>query len=1036
MPGVPDDLWVALAERYDLERELGHGAMAAVYLARDLRYNRPVAVKVLNDEMAAAVGRERFRREIEIVARLNHPHILPLLDSGDAQGFLYYVMPYAEGGSLRDRLDRETQLAIPDAIGIVRDVALALEHAHRLGFIHRDVKPENILFSGGYALIADFGIARVAEQVSESDRLTQSGISPGTPTYMSPEQAAGEGGVDERSDLYSLACVLYELLAGQPPFSGKSVQAVLARHRFDPVPPLRTVRRTVSAGLERVVLRALEKVPADRQKSTAEFAAELAAAPKVVDEPPWWQKPRVVASLVLGLAFGVALFFHWLPIPQAATVPADTTRYVILPFERAPGIASFNEEQLLGDAFGHWHGITVVDPFQVRDAIAQVGNVATTRTAQRVAGVLGAGRYVRGEVSNAGDSLRVYGGVYDAANGSLVHDGVIKVVADLESADSGFLVLADRLLFGGAEPAVLPEPAAGTSSRPARQAFVSGLEALEHWDLAGADSGFAAATKFDPDYAQAFLWLALVRVWNGAPAAAWESAAERAAARRTRFTDRDRLLSNALLKHARGDVPGACDVWKHLSEQEGGDFVAWYGLANCLSRDDVVVRSATSVSGWTFRSSYSLATKAYQRAYRLFPSIHRSLQVGGFKLVRNVLFTNHIQLRPGRALPPDTMVFAAYPTWQGDTLAFYPYPKDRIVLPSPSSTATNLAIRHERELFHDIAVAWATAFPQSADAAEAVALSLEMLNDPSSLDGISKARGLARTPAESVRVSVDEVWLRVRHSIPSDPLGLQVARVLADSLLHAYGPSSDVEPALLGSLAAVTGRAHLAADYCRRPSAASALGKPASLEEVACRLLIFAVFGGPKDSLTALEQTVSSLINSSPAIVSPEGARMELLARSATLAFPDHEFRSMSQLVGKGDYLLDAQAALLRGDTIAVRRLFSQLRSARASRYPADLTLDALLPEARLLIAIGDPPGAIAWLDPTLGSLVDAAPEMYTDPVRAGSLVRAIELRADLAIQENDPATAARWAKVALVLGSDADGFLQPELERLRGLAR
>ena len=246
-----DQLSIDLAGRYAIERQLGVGGMATVYLARDIRHDRRVALKVLLPDLAAAVGTERFLREIRTAARLSHPHILPLHDSGEAAGTLFYVMPLAEGESLRERLTREVQLPLDDAVQIVREVAEALAHAHAQGVVHRDIKPENILLMGGHAVVADFGVAAVLGAAG-STKLTGTGMAVGTPTYASPEQAAGER-VDGRSDVYSLGCVLYELLAGTPPFTGPSVRAVVSRHMADAVPSIRTVRATVPAALERVV---------------------------------------------------------------------------------------------------------------------------------------------------------------------------------------------------------------------------------------------------------------------------------------------------------------------------------------------------------------------------------------------------------------------------------------------------------------------------------------------------------------------------------------------------------------------------------------------------------------------------------------------------------------------------------------------------------------------------------------------------------------------------------------------------------------
>jgi eukaryotic-like serine/threonine-protein kinase len=266
-----NQLSTALADRYRLERELGRGGMATVYLAQDLRHRRRVALKVLYPELAYALGADRFLREIEVAASLTHPHILPLHDSGEAAGLLYYVMPYVEGESLRDRLKRETQLPVDDALLIAREVADALAYAHRQGIIHRDIKPENILLSGGHALVADFGIARALGQAG-AERLTETGIAVGTAAYMSPEQATGERQLDGRSDVYSLGCVLYEMLAGEPPYTGPTAHAIMARRLSDPVPQVRRLRPTVPQQVQGSLIKALAPVPADRFATAEQFA--------------------------------------------------------------------------------------------------------------------------------------------------------------------------------------------------------------------------------------------------------------------------------------------------------------------------------------------------------------------------------------------------------------------------------------------------------------------------------------------------------------------------------------------------------------------------------------------------------------------------------------------------------------------------------------------------------------------------------------------------------------------------------------------
>src|SRR5262245_28039877 len=262
-----DELTSALAAHYRLEHELGRGGFATVFLAQDLRHDRPVALKVLHPEVAATLGSERFKQEIRLAARLQHPHILGVYDSGDADGHLWFTMPFVEGESLRQRLDRERQIGLDEALRITREAADALEYAHRHGVVHRDIKPENILLSDRHALVGDFGIARAIG----SSGLTQTGVTVGTPAYMSPEQASG-GEVDTRTDIYALGCVLYEMLVGEAPFSGPNTVAVLSRIMTETPRPVRATRPTTPVGVEAAVSRAMARVPADRFASAADFA--------------------------------------------------------------------------------------------------------------------------------------------------------------------------------------------------------------------------------------------------------------------------------------------------------------------------------------------------------------------------------------------------------------------------------------------------------------------------------------------------------------------------------------------------------------------------------------------------------------------------------------------------------------------------------------------------------------------------------------------------------------------------------------------
>lgn len=415
----------ALARRYTVRRELGRGGMATVLLADDLKHHRPVAIKVLHPELAAALGPERFLREIEVSARLTHPHILPLHDSGKAAGFLYYVMPYVEGESLRDLLTREGRLPLDTALRIIREVGDALTYAHGHGVIHRDIKPENILLESGHAVVADFGIARAIGSAG-GDRVTGTGIVLGTPAYMSPEQVAGSDDLDGRTDLYSLGCMLYEMLAGQPPFTGPTAESVVRQHLAAEPPRLTTVRPELPNGVAAVLARALAKNPADRYPSPAEFGTALeragldgsatAASPGAIAQATRrLRRPVLIgAAALLGLAATLLLLNRRPGRVSPAEPLHPRSAIAVLPFQ------NLSQESSHAYFAGGLHDelltqLSKVAALTVISRTSVLSYAGTQKPLRQIANELGVGSIVEGTVQVVGGRLRVNVQLIDAS---------------------------------------------------------------------------------------------------------------------------------------------------------------------------------------------------------------------------------------------------------------------------------------------------------------------------------------------------------------------------------------------------------------------------------------------------------------------------------------------------------------------------------------------------------------------------------------------------------------------------------------------
>lgn len=585
-------LQAALSERYAIERELGRGGTAIVYLARDLRHERRVALKVLLPELAAAIGPERFLREIVIAAGLSHPNILPLFDSGEADGLLYYVMPYVSGRSLRDRIEEEGPLPVLEAVDLTRQVASALSFAHEHAVMHRDIKPGNILLESGRAIVADFGLARSLADAEE--RLTATGIAMGTPAYMSPEQMTGSRQIDARSDIYSLGCVVYEMLAGDPPFSSRRQHTVAARQLVDPVPPLSTIRPAVPRDLEAAVLRALEKQPADRWPSVAAFAEALtsglaspAVGSRIQGAPQPWSRRKVAGILA---AIGVAVLLWRLWAGLTARGPLDPALFAVLPFRLEGDSAAVSLSRsgiidLLATRLSGVGGLRAVPTGTMMEAWNHAGGSRGLSRAreERLASDLGAGRVVVGRVATSADRITIDAALLELPGGSELArvEQVSGAAADLE-------VLLDRVAIellvrvSGEDLSRLPMLRAVPSE--ASKAYLAGIANVHRGRYAAAGADFKRAMQSDSTFALAGVAYLQVSLLANDLAAAGEGA-DMALAHRDRLAPRDDRFLVSLVNPESSqptDYATLLRAWNRVVDSAPGMWEATWTLADNL----------------------------------------------------------------------------------------------------------------------------------------------------------------------------------------------------------------------------------------------------------------------------------------------------------------------------------------------------------------------------------------------------------------------------------------------------------------------
>jgi hypothetical protein len=681
-------------------------------------------------------------------------------------------------------------------------------------------------------------------------------------------------------------------------------------------------------------------------------------------------------------------------------------------------------------ALSRWRGLHVVDQFQVADGMRQIGKIESGASAAALTRSLGAGRYIRGHLTPSGNGWRAYLALFDVDSPHPLYAAADEIPSGLPAATLAYARLTDSLLLRGAPGDSSLGNQVGSRSLPAAQAVSRAQLALDEWDLLGADSAFQAATVFDPEYARASLWLAQVRAWRDQPRQTWTTLAERALSLSSQLSERERQLATALALLGRDDYAHACDVYARMRAKNDRDFAAWFGLGQCKMLDRIVVPNSASPSGWSYRSSAASAMEAYRRAFEILPSVHRSYERGAFEGLRNLLLVSN-DIFPGYR-QSDSAVFYSRPAWIRDSLVLVPYPWQVLFSGEASSIPPGYkeALAHRRAEFRRIAAGWSAAFPQNAGAKQAVAISLELLEDRTSIDTLRLARRLEKDPARQLRLAAEEVVLLTKFGTPDDLVLLRQARALSDSLLERGVPIGVSDAKAFAPVAAFSGRCAQADSIVRRMVPATGYaGIGASLIENAnvvgtrlamgCRLRDVTV-----GSLSAAIERGFAGGNSD------QHRRVEqmLLYRSIVLAPSIDPHVTDHVTSASEDGLLVAARAAMSGDKPGVR---TALTKVERRVDPGAPTPDITLARARLWVLVGDSARASRTLDTTLGAVRSYDPEVLADPVNAGALVSAMILRAELAHAQGNDSERQRWGAAARILWSTADQDLKLSIQRI-----
>jgi serine/threonine-protein kinase len=1010
MPPAPP---FQLLERYDVIEEIGRGGHAVVYKAYDRSLSRDVAVKLLRDDVLTPDVRLRFAQEVQVLATLQHPHILHVHDSGTFAGRPFAVMELAPAQSLAHRLERERQLPLLDAVQIVREIASALSHAHARGVLHRDVKPENILLGPGGAILADFGIARLTGDIDIS-RITSTGEAVGTLQYMSPEQLCAEA-VDARSDQYALACVFYEMLAGVRPHTAATFEGLRALRLTGQQPPVSVYRPAVTPALEEIIARAMAVNAADRFRSMDELlmAVDLARTGEMVAGSDSHGHTRVTtgpaSARVESTQVEIKQTIGRMPLAIGAVALVAAAVWAIAKPPTAPLQAASDGMMTVAVAANGSDTLTALLRARLMTELSawpevEVHPAPSSRTMLSV----GASAVPLGDSVQLRIDARVPS--TDASRSTSARR-VIHVVAPeaLRNGSPLYAELARELLAGRAPKDVPGLEQLSTRSLRVLRLYVQAFDALRRGALDSAVQDFRRVTDAEPTFAPARFWSAQTMAWRMPRAVdTWRADAD--ALQPGESGTLEALLGTALQQLARRAYPEACATYRAATVRDASSFVAWWGLGECQRLDDVVLSSSR---GRYYRSSHWSALKAYRAAAPLvrWPGLQAALHTN----ITQDLYVNGTRARPGRDAASGARVYAL-PSLDADTLAFIPVDSATFLSGGPRSVPDSwvAAVRRARDVAIDMSRVLFSRFPDAPEIALQHAVLLEVAGRTDSRESAladSALRKLADAPLAAdllARIAVARTRLALRHG----DVGTAVS--LATTAIARAHDGSGRADSLLAPLAAFAGdRARLTAFYLMDLEAVALPDLVRDTLRAAQVAVLLASCADAKRYIDVVDGLLPRQVPT-PALPALRERWMTPLYRAAVPCLGPAVMTSV-----RSTFPLDAVIrALAQGDSASARVQLARIRQGRRGATNASLSWDYQYLESWTTLRAGDTTQAVLQLVSALDDLAGMSMSTFEQPAQAAGLRHSLLLLRQIGARVRVPATSSlgTWQSKASLL--------------------